>query len=251
MPRRGGGAVYVVSVPEQGRLPKRGPFQLHLFLPTWLRRPQLPTRHRYNYGHIESNELRLRLNWQMIATRTRVSTALPVETWPTPSSVYAKPVIQVFDATTKVTNCYLHCQLSFFFKYWNVFAEQCQEEVEESGAKGEFHWPVTDPGHTATLNCPHGSTDEAEMEVTDDEERRPSHQAFRSCTRFTDGTVGWMQSDLSVCRAEELKPVSPPSNNLTSDQVEKVADQVVNLVDGALTDLKVNRLTIASVFPPV
>jgi hypothetical protein len=143
--------------------------------------------------------------------------------------------------------------------------------VEESVEKGSFHWPATEPGQTATLNCPYGtlttpegmSKRPAEIStglVTDTEFRERQERtkfdkttalatAVRSCERFQNGTIGWNSSDLSVCReqrlaiAEERSAIlennSVAGKNLTLIGVEQVADEVVNLVDDALMDLKV------------
>ncbi len=67
-------------------------------------------------------------------------------------------------------------------------------------------------------------------------------KAWRSCEKLPDGTVSWMKSDLSVCRPQKLADVEripTVGKNSTLVQVDQVADQVANLVDDALTDLKV------------
>jgi hypothetical protein len=144
--------------------------------------------------------------------------------------------------------------------------------VEESVEKGTFHWPVTETGQIATLACPYGTLTtllEGKLKrpaaeiptglVTDTEFRERQERtkfdqttvltAVRSCERFPDGTVGWKSSDLSVCReqrlaiAEERSTIlennSVAAKNLTLIGVEQVADEVVDLVDDALMDLKV------------
>ena len=149
--------------------------------------------------------------------------------------------------------------------------DPCPEDVEESVDKGTFRWPVTETGQIATLACPYGTltTLEGKLKrpaaeispglVTDTEFRERQERtkfdqttllaAVRSCERFPNDTVGWNMSDLSVCReqrlaiAEERSAIlennSVAAKNLTLIGVEQVADEVVNLVDDALVDLKV------------
>lgn len=136
--------------------------------------------------------------------------------------------------------------------------------------KGSFHWPVTEPGQTVALACPYGSATTLEaklstkspnyVHVTDTESRQQlynvdkdgSYLAVRSCERYADGTVSWANSDLSVCREQRLAVAEERSalvenltvgRNLTSVEVGQVAEEVVNLVDDALVDPKVQYST--------
>lgn len=72
--------------------------------------------------------------------------------------------------------------------------------------------------------------------------------AVRSCERTPEGLVRWMGSDLSLCREQSVAEAEAKSSQLEQEaaqlnavRLEKVADQVENLVEYAIVDPKVSR----------
>lgn len=119
--------------------------------------------------------------------------------------------------------------------------------------KGTFKWPMSGPDINVTLVCPHESVDPVRMEVTDSDvrerqERVDTMYAVRLCRRLEDGTVTWMKSDASACRRHQLvvtedetpEIVQQPSPKIAAtEEVDKIAEQVHQLVDNALIDSQV------------
>lgn len=100
--------------------------------------------------------------------------------------------------------------------------EMCPTEKEVVGLHGTFHWPAIEPGRTAALECPYGpirslqdfksgrkqnyptrleSYERRQERLKYDENNGLIH-AVRSCEVQPDGTVHWMESDVSLCREQ-------------------------------------------------